>query len=70
LGDVPDWVYWGAACDAAMVGENDKAIKYLADAIDHGFNDIDHIKSSKFLTGLHDKNGWEQILERLEREAN
>jgi hypothetical protein len=68
LGEVPDWVYWGAACDAALTGETEKGLKYLSDAIDHGFDDIDHIRESKFLSGLHETNGWKKILERLEKE--
>lgn len=68
LGDVPDWVYWGAACDAALTGETEKALKYLSDAIDHGFDDLEHIKGSKFLASLHGTAGWEKIIERLEHE--
>lgn len=65
FGDVPDRVYWGAACDAALIGENEKAIKYLLEAIDRGFNDLEQIQNSKYLLSLHDTKGWELILKRL-----
>jgi RimJ/RimL family protein N-acetyltransferase len=66
LGEVPDWVYWGAACDAALIGESEKAFKFLIEAIDHGFNDLEQIQSSKYLVSLHGTAGWETILKRLE----
>ncbi|MCX6082935.1 MAG: GNAT family N-acetyltransferase [Chloroflexi bacterium] len=65
LGDVPDWVYWGAACDAALIGETDKALKYLAEAVDHGFDDIEQIQNSKYLVSLHGSKGWELLIEKL-----
>jgi RimJ/RimL family protein N-acetyltransferase len=70
LGDVPDWVYWGAACDAALIGETEKGLKYLASAIDHGFDDLENIRGSKFLVNLHDTKGWDEIIERLEKESD
>ena len=66
LGEVPDWVYWGAACDAALIGESEKAFKFLLEAIDHGFDDLEQIKSSKYLVSLHGSERWETILKRLE----
>jgi RimJ/RimL family protein N-acetyltransferase len=66
LGDAPDWAFWGAACDAAMIGEVDKAFKYLDMAIDHGFDDPDQIMGSKYLQNLHDKEGWSVILKRVQ----
>ena len=65
LGQVPDQVYWAAACDAAMIGQSDKAINYLIQAIDHGFDDVDQIQASKFLVSLHDTEAWKDILKKL-----
>jgi RimJ/RimL family protein N-acetyltransferase len=64
-GEVPDRVYWGAACDAALIGETEKALKYLAEAIEHGFDDLEQIQNSKYLISLHGTQGWNQILKRL-----
>ena len=65
FGEVPDRVYWGAACDAALVGESDKALKYLEQAIEHGFDDLEQIQNSKYLNSLHSTEGWEKILNKL-----
>jgi len=67
LGDVPDWVYWGAACDAALVGETARALKYLQDAIERGFDDLDQIQGSKYLLNLHGTEGWDTILKQLKQ---
>jgi hypothetical protein len=65
LGEVPDWVYWGAACDAALIGKSEKALAYLADAIARGFDDLEQIKSSRYLVSLHGMAGWDAILKQL-----
>lgn len=65
LGNVPDRAYWGAACDAAMIGENDKALKYLSQAIEHGFDDPEQIQASKYLVSLHKTAGWKTLLKKL-----
>lgn len=68
LGEVPDSAYWGAACDAALIGETEKALKYLLEAIELGYDDLDNIVNSKYLVNLHDTEGWKKILQRLEQE--
>jgi RimJ/RimL family protein N-acetyltransferase len=66
LGEVPDWAYWGAACDAALIGEKDIALKYLNQSIEHGFDDLDDILGSKYLVTLHETEGWQEIIKHLE----
>lgn len=66
LGDVPDWAYWGAACDAALIGQEDRALKYLNKAVEHGFDDLETILNSKYLFSLHETEGWQDIVKRLE----
>jgi RimJ/RimL family protein N-acetyltransferase len=66
LGDVADWVYWGAACDAALTGATEKALKYLEQAIEHGYDDLDHIRGSRYLVSLHDAPGWDALIKKLE----
>jgi RimJ/RimL family protein N-acetyltransferase len=65
LGDVPDWAYWGAACDAAMVGQAEQALGYLAEAIERGFDDLEQIQASRYLVSLHDTPGWQALLQKL-----
>jgi tetratricopeptide (TPR) repeat protein len=66
LGDVPDWAFWGAACDAALTGQEDKALKYLNTAIEHGFDNLEDILGSKYLVSLHETEGWCEIIKCLE----
>lgn len=70
LGDVPDWAYWGAACDAALLGRSEKALHYLAEAVKRGFDDYESIVGSKHLLSLHDTPGWQTILQSLKKEQN
>jgi RimJ/RimL family protein N-acetyltransferase len=64
-GEVPDRVYWGAACDAALIGQSEKALKYLAEAVRHGFDDREQLENSKYLVSLHDTEGWNKIINSL-----
>jgi len=65
LGDVPDQLFWAAACDAAMIGESEKAITYLAQAVEHGFDDLEQIQASRYLVSLHETEGWKKIVRQL-----
>lgn len=67
LGEAPDRAYWGAACDAALLGQTDKAMKYLNEAVDRGFDDLDHLLNSKYLVSLHETKEWQAMIKRLER---
>jgi RimJ/RimL family protein N-acetyltransferase len=66
MGDAPDWAYWWAACDAALIGQQDKALNYLNQAIEHGFDDLEDIMGSKYLISLHETEGWQEIIKKLE----
>ena len=61
-------MYWGAACDAALTGATEKSLKYLDQAIDHGFDDLDHIRGSRYLVSLHGTTGWNSIIKRLQEQ--
>jgi RimJ/RimL family protein N-acetyltransferase len=65
LGRVPDSVYWGAACDAALIGESEKAIMYLQEAVRRGYDDIEKIENSPYLTSLHDLPEWKLLVAQL-----
>jgi RimJ/RimL family protein N-acetyltransferase len=66
LGDVPDWIYWWAACDSALTSQTDEALEFLSQAIEHGFDNLENILSSKHLISLHETEGWQEIIKRLE----
>lgn len=65
LGDVPDSAYWGAACDAAMSGQSEKAFKYLSEAVERGYDDREQLEASQYLASLRGTAGWKTILEKL-----
>jgi GNAT superfamily N-acetyltransferase len=68
-GEASDWAYWGAACAAARLELFDSALRYLGDAIDRGFRDVDHMRASDHLTSLHDTPGWAELVARLDAVA-
>jgi RimJ/RimL family protein N-acetyltransferase len=65
LGDAPDSAYWGAACDAAMSGQGDKALAYLSEAVERGYDDREQLEASPYLASLRETAGWKAILEKL-----
>ena len=67
LGDAPIWVYWNAACASALVGQRAVALRYLDQALDRGFDDLERLRSSEHLTGLHDMEEWKALVERLQQ---
>lgn len=64
-GEAPDSAYWGAACDAAMVGQSDKALQYLSEAVERGYDDRDQLEASPYLVSLHNAAGWKSLVEKL-----
>jgi Tfp pilus assembly protein PilF len=69
LGDVPDWIYWWAACDSALTNQPNEALEFLNQAIEHGFDNLESILSSKHLVSLHETDGWRELIQRLEAKA-
>jgi RimJ/RimL family protein N-acetyltransferase len=65
LGEAPDSAYWGAACDAAMSGQPDKAIQYLSQAVERGYDDRDQLEASPYLVSLHNTSAWKALVEPL-----
>ena len=65
LGEAPDSAYWGAACDAAMISQPDKALEYLSEAVQRGYDDRDQLEASPYLVSLHNSAGWKVIVEKL-----
>lgn len=65
LGEAPDSAYWGAACDAAMTDQPEKALKYLAEAVARGYDDRDQLEASPYLVSLHNTGVWKVLVESL-----
>ena len=66
-GDMPVWVYWNAACAYAYLKDQDKVIKYLGQAVEHGFSDVDLTQNSPHFTAFHDTSEWIDLIGELER---
>ncbi len=66
IGDAPDWAFWGAACEAALCENEEKAFGYLEQAIDHGFDSIDQVTNSEYFSKYHASKRWKEVLKKLE----
>lgn len=64
-GSPPDWVYWITACSYAHLDQREAAFDYLHQAIDHGFDDAEHIKNSPHFEKWHESENWESVVKRL-----
>lgn len=67
LPEAPEWAYFGAACAAAMLGETERALAHLAGTVEHGAEDGDDLRESKFLTSLRDNLAFNLLLEKLDK---
>lgn len=65
-GDMPDWIYWNAACAYATLKDQDKVFKYLSKAVEHGFSDVDFYQNSPHFTAFHDTSEWVDLIAMLE----
>lgn len=63
----PEWAYFGAGCAAAMLGQAERALAHLAKAVEHGGEDGDDFRDSKFLTSLRDNLDFNLLLEKLDK---
>lgn len=67
LPDAPEWAHFGAGCAAAMLGETERALAHLSDAVEHGAEDGDDFRGSKFLTSLREDLAFNLLLEKLDK---
>jgi GNAT superfamily N-acetyltransferase len=65
-GNVPVWVYINAGNAHAAAGDAERSLQRLHEAAEHGFDDIEYLRNSRFLKPLHGMAGWAALLERLE----
>ncbi len=59
------WMAWNGACAAARCGQVDLAFKFLDQAVDLGFADLDHLVQSRHFFNLKDDPRWREIITRL-----
>jgi len=57
-GDVP----YSAACSSALIGRNNAAFQYLAQAIERGYRNLRQLESDRDLVGLHDDPRWARTI--------
>lgn len=67
--EAPEWAYFGAGCAAAMLGQSERALAHLASAVEHGAEDGDDFRESKFLTSLRDQLSFNLLLEKLDQRS-
>jgi len=64
-GGVPAWVYWNTACAHANLDQLEQAFDYLNQALDQGFDDANHIQSSRHFEKWHGTDEWNNVTQRL-----
>lgn len=69
LPDAPEWTHFGAGCAAAMLGQTERALTHLAAAVEHGAEDGDDFRESKFLTSLRENLQFNLLIEKLDQRA-
>jgi RimJ/RimL family protein N-acetyltransferase len=68
-GDAPTWAFWNAACASALLDQRTAALRYLDQALDRGFDDLERMLESEHLTTLHGTEEWQALTQRLETTA-
>jgi len=61
---------YNIACVEALLGNKDAAVRYLKDAIEAGWSDIEHMRTDPDLTDLRDHDGFKAIIESHAAEDN
>ena len=69
MADAPEWAHFGAACAAAMLGQTERALAHMAGAIEHGAEDADDFRGTKYLTSLRENLEFNLLLEKLDKRA-
>lgn len=67
MSEAPDWAYFGAGCAAAMLGQTERALAHLTNVVEHGAEDSDDFRESKFLTSLRENLAFNLLLEKLDK---
>jgi len=64
-GEMPVWVYWNTACAYAYLEDQDNVFKYLDQAVERGFTDVDFYRNSPHFTAFHGTEDWNVLIEKL-----
>jgi len=65
----PDYYYHLAASAWALLGNREKALKYLLAALDHGWTNVEWTKQQEEFSILHGTPEWDAVLARMENVA-
>ncbi|WP_281631934.1 WG repeat-containing protein [Flavobacterium luteolum] len=57
---------YNAACTAALANIPSKAFKYLNEAIDGGWTNVDHLKKDTDLESLHNNKNWTELFNKIQ----
>lgn len=66
---IPNHLYNGA-CSAALAGKKDHAFQWLDLSVEHGWSDIEHLKSDSDLNSLHGDNRWKSLINKLQENVD
>jgi hypothetical protein len=66
LGFQPGTAYYNVACGYSLLKKKDAALKYLALAIDNGFDNIAHIDGDSDMDYIRDDPEFEKLLEKID----
>jgi carboxyl-terminal processing protease len=57
-------IFYNAACSLALAGKKEEAFNYLAQAVNHGFLDSEHLQKDTDLDSLHSDGRWKPLVAR------
>ncbi|MBI1803161.1 MAG: tetratricopeptide repeat protein [Ignavibacteriae bacterium] len=62
--------YYNAACSWALAGNKTKALEYLNQSADLGWQYIDHLKKDTDLNSLHQTKEWAELINKVEKKID
>jgi RimJ/RimL family protein N-acetyltransferase len=63
-GGAPAWVYYNTASCLARLNQPEQALHYLRQALEYGFDDLEHLAADLSFTSLHTHPAWEALINR------
>ncbi|MCP5095762.1 MAG: GNAT family N-acetyltransferase, partial [Chloroflexi bacterium] len=64
--NVPDWIYWNAACVYAYLNQTDVLFRHLYSAAEAGVTNVEMITNSRHFKHLHETAVWQTYLQHVE----
>lgn len=62
-------IYYNAACGAALTGKKKKALRFLAKAVNKGWNQTSYTREDTDLSSLHGNNEFERLIAIMEEKS-